>query len=477
MLPRTTTLNGAPNPLRQQIATTPPPAKTGSGFLMIFAALLIVVLVGRIFDYYLAGYRLPAIICSLALIASLMGGGVPLLRSRVGLPLLGLIGWMCVCTIFSYWPGGSAEHVMYFAFFTFMWLPMAAGPRHMGDVRKLIYVTIACCLTLLVFAVDTVSSETMSRLSLVSGTFENSEDVALLAGFVMPLCLYIAGRFKFAPLRWVLVIVSLLFCVRTVAMAGSRAGILALAAVGVVALVRMNGAKRLLVVVAAAVGMFFIVITVPDHLQKRLATIFDSFDHIPEYRPEGTDEAIESSYQRRTLLKDSITTTLSNPIFGVGPGQFAEYRWNHGKRQGIQKAYLVTHNTYTQVSSENGIPGMLLYIAMLYGIYKTLSRVRALNTGSDPESEDSRFLVSMLELSFVFFLSCAFFMSIAQYVPQFVIAGLALAVERISSLRAAAAPPAPVAPPSPALMAGGPKFTSDMPRRPVPKRFLVDKRV
>ena len=69
-------------------------------------------------------------------------------------------------------------------------------------------------------------------------------------------------------------------------------------------------------------------------------------------------------------------------------------------------------------------------------------------------------LAFYLELSFICFLVCAFFISVVQYIPQFIVAGLALALERISRVKIAAAPSTPepaTVRSNPALVAGGPK--------------------
>lgn len=450
----------AAHPLIRQQPVSLPPDRTGSGFLMIFAVVMIVVLVGRVFDYLLVGYRLPAILCTASLLASLVGGALPLLRSRIGIPHVALIAWMTVAVVFSSWRGGSASYVQTFAVVTLMWLPIAAGPRHLSDVRKLLYLTIAFYLGLLVFSAGMGSEG--ARLEAASGTHGNSEDIAMIAGFILPLCLYVASRITLTPVRWVLIAAAVLFTVRTVALTGSRAGMLSLAILAMVALYRMSGAKRLLVAVAVAAGLVFVAVTVPDHLKERLGTIFHSFSDLPDERLPAS-EAIESTRERRKVLMDSIWFTVTHPIFGVGPGQFAEYRWSTAKQEGVFKAALVTHNTYTQVSSESGIPALLFYLAFLYGIHKTLRRAWHLNSGSDRESQDYRALIFNLEMSLLYFVVCAIFISLAQYAPQFVLAGLALAIERLSSRRPA---PAPAPAPPPALSAGGPKFEDRSLARP-----------
>lgn len=69
---------------------------------------------------------------------------------------------------------------------------------------------------------------------------------------------------------------------------------------------------------------------------------------------------------RRLLLKESIAVTLRRPIFGVGVGNFPVYVNGMNKEEGrLKEAWHGTHNTYTQLSSETGIPGLAIFIGIL----------------------------------------------------------------------------------------------------------------
>ena len=63
---------------------------------------------------------------------------------------------------------------------------------------------------------------------------------------------------------------------------------------------------------------------------------------------------------------------MEHPIFGVGPGIFTVGEADLAKSEGQAAQWHVSHNSYTQVSSEMGIPGLLLYLAALWG---TLSNI------------------------------------------------------------------------------------------------------
>jgi O-antigen ligase len=74
---------------------------------------------------------------------------------------------------------------------------------------------------------------------------------------------------------------------------------------------------------------------------------------------------VASQLQREELVKTSLRYTLSHPLFGVGPDQFATAVSQDAARASQHLPWLGTHNTYTQVSSECGIPALFLYLAVI----------------------------------------------------------------------------------------------------------------
>ena len=75
--------------------------------------------------------------------------------------------------------------------------------------------------------------------------------------------------------------------------------------------------------------------------------------------------AIDSQLQRRELFKTSLALTFRHPLLGVGPDQFAVAAAGDAAKNGKRSPWLGTHNSYTQVSSECGIPAFICYCAVL----------------------------------------------------------------------------------------------------------------
>jgi O-antigen ligase len=96
----------------------------------------------------------------------------------------------------------------------------------------------------------------------------------------------------------------------------------------------------------------------------------------------------------------------------------------------VRGAWHDTHNTFTQVSSEAGIPAFLLYLAALISTYRLLSRVyrRSRNQPSSPESRKAAVAYFCVLLSFVAFSAASFFLSLAYrfYLPAITSVAIAL---------------------------------------------------
>ncbi len=425
----------APKILRQgSFATTEPKIadgaspQVGSAFMMAVAAMVLLTLAGRIFDRILVGYHLPAIICAAALVVSLVKGRVSGLTNRIAIPLLGLIMWMLICTPFSTWRGGSASAVVYFSFFSLMWLPISLGPRNLKDINRLILlVGILNVVTLLLTKVDATG-----RLQGDGGTYSNSEDIALIAIFSIPLWTLIAGQIRGPILKTLVAAVSTLFLLISAAKTGSRAGIIGAGGMGLFYFLRGSVSNKILLVLATVVtvvcGLFF----VPQSMLQRLSTINESFG-VVNTAAARDNEALGSAAGRQQLLFDSIRITLQHPLFGVGPGQFAEFRWGENHSVGFGRGYYVTHNTYTQISSEDGIPGLVFFLGLLIGTYRTIRSARKLNTpNSHKDWRACQALATGLELSFTCIVIFGFFTANAQYIFWYLIGGLALALERVT---------------------------------------------
>ena len=114
-----------------------------------------------------------------------------------------------------------------------------------------------------------------------------------------------------------------------------------------------------------------------------------------EANDDIAESAQESSFLRQHLLQQSLKLTIEHPIFGLGPGIFAVGEADLAKSEGEAALWHVSHNSYTQVSSEMGIPGLLLYLAGLGATFLNIFRFRA-QSGTDPTGRTSAMGLALL---------------------------------------------------------------------------------
>jgi O-antigen ligase len=350
----------------------------------------------------------------------------------VGVTFSGMLAWMMLCAPFSYWKGGSFTYILwYIQFFLVLMLVFAVASRTPKDIVKLCGVLAFSCL----FHLVVNGRETSGRYAL-SGTFGNSDDVALLAGFAIPFWVLATGRFRNPIVRYSLIAGGCGYLLLLIGRTATRAAIPALIAMLVVYVVRTSGAGKAAIVAFSIIGTLGAVVMLPRSTVERFASIADVFDlssHSVQDFGNQT-EAQGSLIGRKELVNDAINAALSHPVFGIGPGQFVEYRFNEVRNpDGTTKPYLPSHNTYLEIASESGFPGLLLYLAFLICIFSAIRRSRKMNQVRTSPDESISQICLCAEAALVYFAVCAAFMTCDRHPHQFVLAGIAIALAKITT--------------------------------------------
>ena len=143
-------------------------------------------------------------------------------------------------------------------------------------------------------------------------------------------------------------------------------------------------------------------------------------------RDDVTLGAIGSSEARYALLVESIETTINHPLLGVGIGVYSSVNAREKQSVGEHALWQVTHNMFTQLSAETGVPGFLLYMTALYLSIKAVWNVRKAARGR-PELRELGMIASAILGSFIVFLFNGLFTSMAFEFTAYILAGLALA--------------------------------------------------
>jgi len=138
-------------------------------------------------------------------------------------------------------------------------------------------------------------------------------------------------------------------------------------------------------------------------------------------------KTVASTLSRYTLLKDSLRVTAMHPFLGVGPGNFAVAQDLLAQARGEPSNWQVTHNSYTEVSSEMGLPGLVIYITFLYQIFKQLKLILRTKTRS-PAWTELRMMAMILQAAMIAFLLIACFSSLEFNTDVPILAGITVAL-------------------------------------------------
>jgi len=378
------------------------------------------------------------IIVGLALLATvLFGGDSRAVFSKVGICLMAFTLWMCLCVPFSVWRGGSfrmLRDTWLMALFAFVII--ASAVQGLEQCRRIMYTLAAATIfiEIITFFMGRIQG---GRMALLGGTLGNANYLALMLLMGVPFCLFVL-RTKPGVSALKIACVPMLFCVPvTVAATGSRGGMVTLVVMFLLYFLPLPPSQKL---VSAIVALILAVVAIAWSTQSaldRFRTILTT--SAPVHLSVSEQSAIESAELRKELLYSSLQLTLRHPLFGVGPGMFAvanasfvqeatgRPNWN---------AWHETHNTFTQLSCEDGLPGVFLYGLALLFCFKIV-RSAEKRARQYPALAVVRHMVFALRLALVAFTGTALFASNAYmyYFPM--LAGLCVAVERATAAQVA----------------------------------------
>lgn len=348
-----------------------PPISAGVALLVVF------MIYSRSLELFVVatGVRLPYLLSGLLILVFLAGIPSGRLLKCIGANrslryFLLFTVWMGFCSPFSYWRGGTASLLV------FNWLPLIIGligigaaiylPRSMQRLAGVMALSaMAISFSSLVFG----RFDTDDRLRVVGGTLGNSNDLALLILAGVPFLFLLLFDKAWGVVSKVAALITIPVAILAVLRTGSRAALMALLATFFLLLVLSYGATRLKLLMTGTVLAVVMASVLSERLTSRLGTLFKDDETIVE--------ASESRKQRTEKLLESIEMTFQHPLFGVGPGVHDSAQADLDRQAGQRPDWQVSHNTFTQVSSETGIPGFLLYMAAVLGPLWRLWRARA----------------------------------------------------------------------------------------------------
>jgi putative inorganic carbon (HCO3(-)) transporter len=290
-----------------------------------------------------------------------------------------LVGQLFVAAALSpVWRGGALQVTLDFAKVLLIVIVMSVAVNTSKRLRRLIFIQAASVAEIAAVAVWK-GHLLLGRLEGTLGAYySDPNDLALAIIISLPLCLafLFLSRGVLQRVAWALAMLVMLY---TVFLTGSRGGFLALIVTAAVVLwefaIRGHRCYFLTLTTLAAVILWQFS---SGLLVGRLRGTFN--------QQEDTAAAYDSAEARRRLFWRSVELTKQHPLFGVGSGNF----------QQISGSWNVTHNSFTEMSAEGGVPAFILYVLILWSGFKNLRATKRLSRGRTESSLLARALLASL---------------------------------------------------------------------------------
>ncbi len=241
-----------------------------------------------------------------------------------------------------------------------------------------------------------------------SSIFGDPNEMALYLVTMVPLAivLLLAGRNPFK---------KLIYAVCTMVMAAgtiftfSRGGFLGLLAASAVLGWKLGRRHRLAVVLVLVLAVGVFIVLAPGQFGSRMLTIVDI-----------SRDTSGSASTRQAVLYRSIYVALTHPLLGVGMGNFPI----------VSIRNLVSHNSYTQVAAEIGLPALALYLMFMVVPFRRLRRLEQ-ETFSTRRGSRFYYLSVGLQASLAGYMVSSFFLSVAYSWHVYYLVGYAICLRRL----------------------------------------------
>src|SRR5664279_4865106 len=354
-----------------------------------------------------------------------------LLEVRSGLWLIGFTLWVAICIPLSFWPGGSfwalvrtLQSLLLVAF-------ILAFVRSVSDVMRGLSVIGLASGTIAILSF--LSSADIDNRQGLGGSASLADPsyfaLYLLVGLAL-LCLTASqtrGWLRLGALALIPINLA------AIARSGSRAGLIAFGAGLIMMLVYGSVKQRTILLWACVIGFLVAVFLLPANIKLRFTNWLSPTGFSTLLTGERTQEfdvdrgvvtATASTESRLYLLRRSLIMTAKHPLFGVGTDQFMGAEAEDAEAHGNRGAWRYPHNTYTEISSEMGIPGFILFTGARFGSYRGLSGIRKRGP-----TRHIRQMALFLQTAYFMLLFGAFFLSFGYGGLPFVVVGLSAAMQ------------------------------------------------
>jgi O-antigen ligase len=336
--------------------------------------------------------------------------------------VLAFLCWMVLSVPGALVVGNSVDLVFNgFVKTVLMFLLVAGSVRGFRDVERLCAVYLA--------GASLYAGVVITRFDLGGGAdwrlgrlyYYDANDLATLLVTAMPFGLYFLQNARRATARLLtagaLGLLAVAF-VRT----GSRGGFIALVAVAAFIVLRYSAIPVVRRVGATVIVALIVVWTANDQYWEQMGTILSDADY------NRTDES-----GRMQIWSRGLGYMWQHPVLGVGPknfqtaeGTLSSFADRQGFGFGVR--WNAAHNSFIQVGAELGVPGLLLFMALIASAFRAL---RSARDGGRSSRDRRTQLGQVLTASLIGFVAGAFFLSLAYSEMLYTLVALAVGLKKV----------------------------------------------
>lgn len=182
---------------------------------------------------------------------------------------------------------------------------------------------------------------------------------------------------------------------------GSRGGFLSLLLAAAVFVLAVPGFKRVIWLGLAACGILTFWFTAPQATRDRFTTLTDL----------SKDYNSTAYFGREEIWKRGLGYAITNPLFGVGLGNFEVAEGESIARDGWHGKWSTAHNAYILAAAELGIPGFAIFMMMMWRTVRSAFRWTPFErqSGVPPDRMRPELLAAVLGMAgAIYFLSFAY---------------------------------------------------------------------
>lgn len=334
--------------------------------------------------------------------------------------------WALVTIPFSFWISGSVT-----AFWN-DWLKMVILFLLLGNVLQspaqveaALWVSIigATCISSIAIALKVLLGESVAEGRLVSdasGLYSGPNFFSMTLILLLPYVLFFFFLHRKLLVRLFAGSAVVAFTIANM-LTESRAGVIGETLVTLLVFWQLRKWGVSLVKTAAfvLVGAVLLLPLAPKGLWERFSTLFVSTDVNTLDPNSAAGSALGSKRQREELIVRALILTSENPMFGVGMNNFAAAA--HDRFSTGAEDWVGCHDTFLQISSELGIPGLLFYLWLLRSAWSTVRLPRSEGTREQADSEHERQFWLLCDATVISFLGYVLFSTLAHlgYQPYF----------------------------------------------------------